>query len=210
MVRTLALLLVIPLTTGAGWEVLRYRGIPPHVVDFRADGLRIEVDGSAAPIVYPLASPARVLGLRAEGQLVGALRTDAQRQGQRGADDYALRIGLVEVGTRRPGWVERTMAPAWVRRLFALAPPNLGIAGIRFFNVAVSPAQVGRSRTHPASDLITERIVAAPDATGRISVTVDLDAPIETTAIWISADGDDTRSRFTLTLDRLELRLDDR
>lgn len=207
MLRTLALLLVIPLTTDTGWEVLRYRGIPAHVVDFRSDGLRIEVDRSAAPIVYPLASPARVAGLRAEGQLIGALRTDAQRQGQRGADDYALRIGLVEVGTNRPGWVERTMAPAWVRRLFALAPPNFGIAGIRFFNLGVSPTQVGRFRTHPASALITERIVTAPDATGRFGVTVDLDTPIDTAAIWISADGDDTGSRFTLRLDRLELHL---
>ncbi|BCS32438.1 hypothetical protein TBR22_A16520 [Luteitalea sp. TBR-22] len=204
----LALLLVIPLTTGVGWEVLRYRGIPPHVVDFGAEGLRVEVNASAAPLVYPLDSPRWVRGLRAEGRVVGALRTDARRQGERGADDYALRVGLVEVGTRRPGWLERKVAPAWVQRLFALAPPDLGIAGIRFFNVAVSPSQIGQSRQHPASALISERVVAAPNANGGFTITVDLDAPLETAAVWISVDGDDTRSRYTLALARLELRLE--
>ncbi len=204
------MLLVIPLTTGSGWEVLRYRGIAPHVITFGADGLRVEVNASAAPLVYPLDSPQWVRGLHAEGRIAGAVRTDAQRQGQRGADDYALRVGLVEVGTRRPGWLERKMAPAWVQRLFALAPPHMGVAGIRFFNVALSPSQVGQSRQHPASALISERVVAAPDATGRFTVAVDLDAPIETAAVWISVDGDDTASRFTLTLPRLELRLADR
>ena len=205
----LALLLVIPLTTDSGGEVLRYRGIAPHLVAFGADGLRVEVNASAAPIVYPLDSPLRVRGLRAEGRIAGSVRTDAERQGQRGADDYALRVGLVEVGTRRPGWLERRMAPAWVQRLFALAPPHLGVAGIRFFNVALSPSQVGQSRQHPASALISERVVTAPDATGRFTVAVDLDAPIESAAVWISVDGDDTGSRFTLTLARLELRLAD-
>jgi len=209
MLWPLALLLVIPLTADAGWEVLRYRAIAPHVVAFGAEGLRIDVNASAAPLVYPLDSPRRVRGLRAEGRIVGTLRTDAQRQGTRGADDYALRVGLVEVGTRRPGWIERTLAPTWVQRLFALAPPDLGIAGIRFFNVALSPSQIGQSRQHPASPLITERVVSAPDASGRFTVAVDLDTPIESAAVWISVDGDDTGSRFTVTLTRLQLQLDD-
>lgn len=206
---TLALLLAIPLTTGAGWEVLRYRGIAPHVVAFGPEGLRVDVNASAAPLVYPLDRPRRVTGVRAEGRIVGTLQTDARRQGARGADDYALRVGLVEVGTRRPGWLERRMAPAWVERLFSLAPPDLGIAGIRFFNVALSPSQVGQSRQHPASALISERVVTAPDGSGRFTVAVDLETPIESAAVWLSVDGDDTGSRFTLTLARLELRLGD-
>ncbi len=209
MLWPLALLLVIPLTTNTGWEVLRYRGIAPHAVAFGADGMRVEVNASAAPIVYPLDSPRWVRGLRAEGRVTGQMRTDPKSQGQRGADDYALRVGLVEVGPRRAGWLERAMAPAWVRRLFALAPPDSGVAGIRFFNVALSPSQVGQSRQHPASALITERIVTAPDTTGRFIVDVDLDAAIESAAVWISVDGDDTGSRFTLALARLELRLTD-
>jgi hypothetical protein len=57
--------------------------------------------------------------------------------------------------------------------------------------------------------LITERVVSAPDASGRFTVAVDLDTPIESAAVWISVDGDDTGSRFTVTLTRLQLQLDD-
>ena len=204
-----ALLLVIPLTSAANWEVLSYRNIPAHAVRFDNDGLRIGVNRSAAPIVYPLASVPRVRGLRAQGRIDGQLLTTAARQGQPGADDYVLRVGLVEVGSRRPGWMERRLAPAWMRRLFDLAPADAGIAGIRFFNVGLAPWQTGRSRQHPASDLIVERVVSVPDVDGRITMAVDFGAPIQVAAIWISADGDDTGSRFTLTLDRLELLLDE-
>jgi hypothetical protein len=207
--RLAALLLAIPLTSGANWEVLSYRNIPPHTVRFDTGGLRIDVDRSSAPIVYPLAPARHVRGLRAQGRLEGQLRTTADRQGEPGADDYALRVGLVEVGTRRPGWMERRLAPAWVRRLFDLAPPDAGIAGIRFFNVGIGARQLGQARQHPASALITERVVAVPDADGRIRLSADFDVPVHTAAIWISVDGDDTASRFTLTLDRLALLLDD-
>ena len=207
MIRLAALLLAIPLTSATGWEVLTYRKIPAHAVRFDAGGLRIDVDRSAAPIVYPLATARHVRGLRAHGRLEGQLRTTAAQQGQPGFDDYVLRVGLVEVGTRSLGWMERRMSPAWLRRLFDLAPPDLGIAGIRFFNVGLAPQQVGQSRQHPASDHIVERVVTVPDLQGRIVLSVDVDVPVHTAAVWISADGDDTASRFTLTLERLELLL---
>jgi len=36
---------------------------------------------------------------------------------------------------------------------------------------------------------------------------VDLDAPVPTAAVWISADGDDTQSRFQVTITTLDLLL---
>ena len=208
MTRLAALLLVIPLTSGANWQVLKYRGIPPHEVRFEANGLRIDVNASAAPIVHRLDQVVRVRSVWAKGRIDGELRTTAARQGQQGADDYVLRVGLVEVGERTPTWLERRLAPAWVRRLFELAPAGSGIGGIRFFNVGIAAEQLGRSRRHPASDLIHEEVVAIPDGSGSFVVDVRLQRPIPTAAVWISADGDDTRSRFRLTLERLELTLD--
>ena len=149
MNRLAVLVLAIPLSSNVNWEVLTYRGIPPNVAHFETAGLRIDVDRSAGPIVYRLTEVRQVRGIRAEGSAVGKLRTTAARQGQKGEDDYVLRVGLVEVGSRRPGWLERRMAPAWARRLFDLAPPGLGIAGIRFFNVGLAPDQMGRSASTP-------------------------------------------------------------
>lgn len=201
------LLLMLPLTMGDGWEVLSYRGIPSHTVSFGDAGLRIDVNASAAPLIYPLSPVRRVSRLRVRGRVTGALRTTADEQGQPGADDYVLRVGLVEVGARQPGWLERRLAPEWLRRLFDLAPPGLGTAGIRFFNVGLSPDQIGDTRRHPSSDLITERIVTVPEEDGTIAMAVDLAAPIDASAVWIGADGDDTASRFSLLITRIELGL---
>jgi hypothetical protein len=200
-----ALLLVIPLTSDDGWQVLSYRGIPAHEVGFSEAGVTIQVKRSAAPVIYPLASPMMVEAVRARGRIRGTLNVSPDRRGQTGSDDYALRLGLVQVGQRRPGFLERRFAPPWLRTLFGLAPPGAGISRVQFFNVGVSRAQLGQSRQHPSSELLHERIVAIPRTDGGFAFEVQLDSAVEVAAVWISADGDDTRSIFTLIVEGIEL-----
>ena len=166
LLAVVAATLLLPLTGDEGWEVLRYRNIPPHIVGFGPNGMRIEVNASAAPVIRPLDTPRRVRRLEARGRIEGRLQTTAAEQGRTGHDDYTLRVGL-------------------------------------------AASQIGDARQHPASDLIRERIVAVPAPDGTFTLTVDLDTPIETAAVWISSDGDDTRSRFVVTLERLALVTDD-
>jgi hypothetical protein len=138
------------------------------------------------------------------GRVDGQLDTTAERQGLQGADDFVLRVGLVEAGTRRPSFVERRLAPGWVRFLFSLAPPDQGVGRIRFFNLGLSASQIGWARTHPLSSLIHETVVAAPEPDGTFTIVAQApDTPV--LALWLSADGDDTSSRFTVRVDALEL-----
>lgn len=200
-----ALLLVLPLTSDQGWHMVAFRGLPAHEVRFGGDGLTVRVDRSASAIVYPLASVTPVHFLRASGRVRGTLDVSADRQGERGFDDYALRVGLVEAGGRPPGFFQRRFAPEWLRMLLDMAPRGIGIASVRFFNLGTAPAQIGQSRRHPLSDLLHERVVAAADADGRFEIDVRLEAPVETMAVWINVDGDDTGSRFTVTIEHLAL-----
>lgn len=203
----LAAILIVPLLTDSGWQVLSYRRIPRHAVSFSKQGLEVRVRRSAGPIVYALPSPALVHGLHARGQLAGRLNVARDRQGARGSDDYALRVGLVEAGERRPSLRERVLAPLWLRTLFRLAPPGRGVSSVVFFNLGTDPSQIGPRRRHPQSGLILEQVVAAPRPDGRFDLSVSLDHPIETLAIWIAVDGDDTASTYDLRLEALELRL---
>jgi len=200
-----ALLLVIPVTSDRGWQVLTYPKIPSHVVQFREEGLRINVTRSASPIIYPLATSVRVKRLRARGRIEGVLDVNADVQGQRGFDDYALRLGLVEEGPRRLGVLERRLAPDWVRRLFSLAPSGSGISHVRFFNLGIASEQIGQARQHPLSALLHEQVVAVPSADGFFDFSVSFEAPIPTVAVWLSSDGDDTKSVYVITLQAIEL-----
>ncbi len=157
------------------------------------------------PLVYRLARPTIVSHVRAEGEVEGRLRVKPSDQGRSGFDDYALRLGIVEAGSRRLGRFERLTAPHWLRTLFDLAPPPTGIGRVRFLNVGVAPSQVGRARKHPMSDLLEERVVAAPDEQGYFHIDEPLAPPPTALGIWLSADGDDTGSCYSMLLHRLEL-----
>lgn len=198
--------LLVPLADQTGWQVLQYRSLPPHRIRFSAAGLEMAVDGSAMPVIYPLAPRLRVKSIRVKGRLEGALRVPPERQGEKNFDDYALRIGLVEPGERTLNFVQRQLAAAWVRKLFELAPKGSGISRIHFFNLGTERSQIGRQRQHPLSDLIVEKVVAVPAADGRFDFVHTLDSPLDTIAVWLSSDGDDTGSRFTVLIEHIELR----
>jgi hypothetical protein len=203
----LAAVVAVPLTSADGWQVLSYRRIPPNQVTFADGGIEIAVDRSAGPVLYPLPSPLTITRLDARGQVVrGSLDLPSGRlQGQKGYDDFVMRVGVVETGERRLGLWERLFAADWLKKLFALAPPDAGISRVRFFNVAYDASTIGLSRRHPSSDLVHEEIVVSPDASGGFVIAVALDPAPEVAAVWLAADGDDTGSRFTVRLSSLVL-----
>jgi hypothetical protein len=196
---------LVPLSEQTDWQVLQFRNLPPHRIRFSEAGLEIMVDGSAMPLIYPLSRATRVKEIRIRARFEGALRVPADRQGEKKFDDYVFRIGLVEPGERTLNPFERQLAAPWVRKLFELAPKGGGISRIHFFNVGTDKAQIGRDRQHPISDLILEKVVAVPRADGRFDFAHALEPPLETIAIWLSSDGDDTGSKFNVLVEQIEL-----
>lgn len=191
------------------FEVLAFRHIPLTTATTTRSGLRFVVDKSAGIVVYRLPKPMRLARVRAEGRVDGVLNVTAAVQGAKGADDHAFKLGLVESGDRRPTMMERWFAPPWLKRLFALAPERGGIGGIWFLNVGVSTAQIGRNRTHPANDLLHERFVSAPDSGGRFAIDEAVTGRAPILALWLTADGDDTGSRYTVVVHQIDLHAHD-
>lgn len=195
--------IAIPLDDQAKWQVLQYSRIPPHKVQFGKGGLEMAVERSAMPLVYPLPKPLAVKRIRVRGRVEGRVNIPAGRQGEEGYDDYVFRVGLVEPGNRTLGSIQRRFVASWVRKLYELAPPGGGISGIRFFNVGID--QLGRSRQHPLSELIREEVVALARPDGRFDFEHALAQPLQTIAVWLSSDGDDTKSSFTVKVEAIEL-----
>jgi hypothetical protein len=197
--------LPIPLGEQDKWQVLQYSRIPPHKVQFTKAGLEMQVERSAMPLVHPLGKPFATKRVRVKGRLEGTLNIPSGRQGEEGYDDYVFRLGLVEPGKRTLGSVQRRFVADWVKKLYELAPPGSGISGIHFFNVAAEKSHVGKKRQHPLSDLIREEVVALPRADGRFDFEHVLAQPLQTIAVWLSSDGDDTKSTFTVRVEAIEL-----
>ena len=195
----------LPLGRTISWQFMSYRKIPPNTFSATPAGLEIGVASSAAPAVFPLTNQLQVTELRVSGKITGSLKVPPDKQGQKGFDDYAIRVGLVESGSRTLNWSEKLISADWVKSLFSLAPRGTGISKIHFFNVGTDPMQVGFTRTHPLSDLIVETVVAVPDSDGHFTFTNRFARPMNVIAVWIACDGDDTKSTFAVTLNKVEL-----
>lgn len=198
--------LAIPLGTAGQWQVLEFRKIKPNIVHFSDQGMRIEVDGSGGPLVHKLPAPAKVKGLSAAGKYTPKLKfPDGVKQGDKRGDDFGVRIGLVVKGEKRLSWVKAKVAPKWVNKLYELAPKDTGIDRIEFVNIVEDKTLLGKHRTHPKSDHLVERFVAATADDGSFTLNYEWKEPLDVLAIWISSDGDDTKSNFIVDLKEILL-----
>jgi len=195
---------IAPVQDSAGWENLHYRRLAPNQVEFTPAGVRIKVRSSASPLIYTLAAPRRVSKVRVRLQVSGALA--APVDGKKWDEDSRFRLGLVVSGDKRLSVWSKAAAPAWVRRLFSLAPSGGGIDRIVFLMLGRSPAKVGDARRHPTSELIEERIAwVVEKENGELKLDAVLDPPLAVSALWISADGDDTESAYEVLVESIEL-----
>lgn len=197
----------VPVSDRSSWCLLAFDHVPRHVVRFSPGGLDIAVRSSAMPLLCPLEQTIRVSSVRVRGRISGKLQVPPERRGQTGHDDYTLRVGLVEPGPNPIGARQLKSSPNWVKALSDCAPPGSGIAKVHFLNLAVDRSEIGRKRQHPLSKLLEEEVVAAPQSDGSFDFTHAIEPAADTCAIWISTDGDDTKSSFEVTIERIDLDL---
>lgn len=198
--------LLIPLDQQGSWEILKYRSLKPNAVQFSAEGLHIEVNGSASPLIYPFSKAVKVSGILIKGRLQGEISIpQGKHQGAKGADDFTVRIGLVLAGSKRLSKWQSLVAPDWIKRLHALAPSDGGIDHIEFFNVYQDSTLAGTTRQHPKSELLVENFVVAANADGEFELKKSFLPFKEVIALWLSSDGDDSSSKFAVTIKSIQL-----
>ncbi len=183
---------------------MTYRRIPPNAVEFSSSGLSIAVRSSASPLIHALRAPRRIKKVIVRLEVAGILAKPAEAA--KWDEDSQFRLGLVVNGDKRLTGLSRALAPDWVKRLFSLAPNGGGVDRILFLMMGRPPARIGDKRLHPNSGLIEERIVwLAVDGRGTRVLEADINPPLPVSALWISADGDDTGSAYALRIESIEL-----
>ncbi len=185
----------------SSWLSLKFNKIEANQVVFADNQLRIDVKASAGPVVHKLPKPLTALGFRVKGSVSGKKVVESSPFDE----DSFLRVGVVAAGKQTLSGPRRWLAAAWVKKLFELAPPGSGIDKIHFFAITNRPDLVGKTRTHPKSDLIVETIVHSLSDTGDFDFTYRFKEPIQAVALWLSVDGDDSKSSFSTTLSKIEL-----
>lgn len=197
--------IVLPLQEQGNWQLLEYSSLASNRVEFHDRGMLVSVDRSASPTVYPLDGVSRVARVSVKGELTGLLDVDPARQGQAGADDFSLKVGLVVAGDKRMNFLQRLISADWIKTLYGLAPADTGIDRILFLNAVQDESRLGLERQHPLSELIYERNVWVLDRSGPFELHYDLESPLDIVAVWLSIDGDDSGSNYSMLISRLSL-----
>lgn len=197
---------IIPLNQNQ-WHSLSYSSLPANRVNFSSGKMLIDVQNSASPLIYPMTqNPKGIKKISIQGHSAPLIQIDsAEKQGQEGFDDFALRLGLVLLGDKRLNTIESLLAPDWVEKMFALAPQDQGIDHILFLTAVSSPQILNQKRVHPLSEYLHECYVWLMNRPGDFSYSYTFKTPQQTGALWISADGDDTQSHFQISIHKISM-----
>jgi hypothetical protein len=189
------------------WQSLKYNSIPANQVTELAQGLQIRIDASASPLIYVFDETQTINQVSVKGMISGLpVIPQELKQGEKGADDFPFRLGLVLEGDKTLNFVQRLIAAQWVKILFGLAPEDTGIDHIMFLNLANQGFQPTSNilRKHPGGKgLITETYIGQIAADQDFNFSYNLRMPEKVIAFWISADGDDTGSSYALTVNSI-------
>ena len=189
------------------WQVLMFDNIPANQVSQTENGLKIKINKSASPLIYVFDEPQTIMSVSAMGQMGQLpLIPKDQQQGEKGADDYPLRIGLVIKGEKTLNFMQRLISAKWVKTLFDLAPDGTGIDHVLFLALSNGGSMPGTAvGVSKNSKLFAQTVVKQVNPEEPFDLSYTLDTSKSVLALWISADGDDTKSIFELEINSLTL-----
>lgn len=196
--------LIIPTQNFRDWKIEKFSKIPKNEVSASKEGLRIKVENSASPFIFPLKTNKKILGFKIEGEFLGLPQfSDITKQGEKGFDDYALRLGFVIRGDKKLTGLKRLIAADWVKNLFSFVSDESGLDRVLFFNVTQHQNQLGKERLHPSTDLFEEHFFKLVSAPGPFLYEHQFKTKQDVAALWLSIDGDDTKSKFEVLISEL-------
>ncbi len=198
----------VPLDLSNGsWQSLNYQNIPANNVTQLESGLKISVEASASPLIYLFDQAQTIQDVVVRGTMGDLPNIPAEdNQGDIGADDFPFRLGLVLSGDKTLSFGQKLISPEWVKTLFSLAPQGTGIDQVMFLNLTNPEPIDWDMREHPFSNGLFKEIIAGHvNADESFVMRYQLPQEREVLGLWISADGDDTNSAFSLELSEIML-----
>ncbi len=196
--------IAIPLDKKDVWTELSFKKIQSNKVEYSPTGIKVSVNNSASPLVYKLDRFYKITGFEVDLKVDGDLKNEPY--GKTIEEDSLFRLGLVVEGKQTLSGVKKLFAPDWIKKLFSLAPEGAGLDKIYFFNVGRSTESLSVKRNHPKTDLMVEEIIVVRKKTEpALKIKYQLAIPLNVPALWISIDGDNSKSTYVTTIEKLTL-----
>lgn len=185
------------------WNVVKYSSIPQNDVLNIEDGLEISVHHSSSALVYKFKEVIKVQNIKIRATLIGDLNYKGKSPGDKSADDFPLRLGLVLKGNNQLNFFQKTIAPDWLIKLNKMASSFGGfdkINSLIFYTTRPS----FEKREHPLSSYFLEEI-GGQFNNNVLNIKHSYSVPKEVIGLWLSSDGDDTKSSFKVIIEEINL-----
>jgi hypothetical protein len=200
---------LVPLDHSAQWKHINFDKIPANKVTFEKS-LSIEVNESSSFLVFPLQKLQKVESFEIKGSYSGGLSLpEGKEQGYDKADDFVMKFGFILPGEEQLTGLKKWLAPKWVKKVYAMAPKDQGLDHLELFAITEQEKMIGKKRIHPASDFFHEEYAYLLKDKGEFIFKKKLEKPIETLALWLSSDGDNSKSRFKIKIDEIKVQFAD-
>jgi hypothetical protein len=188
--------IIIPFDQSS-WDHIQFGKIKANNVTHSKKSISIQVNNSSSFLIHALKEEILISQISISGMTTGEINNSLE--------DSVLKVGLVIPGSKKLTPPKSWFAKKWIKKVYKLAPKGKGLDHLEMFVVTTDKSKIGTSRYHPASDFFKENFVFNAEKNKEFKLTYKLKAPIKTMAIWLSADGDDTKNKFQTTIKSIEL-----
>jgi hypothetical protein len=187
-----------------GWHTVNFSNLPQNEITVTAKGMKTKVASSSSALVYPFAKPLLISKIAFEGSTEGYPTLNSETaEAEIKADDYVLRLGLIEKGEISPTFFERLFAPHWLKELRSFWKED-SFQRLILLKVAQNEPK-GSVRKHPSSKFIEEEVVKSGHRPQDLAFTHEFIPPISSLGLWLQSDGDGTHSEFIVEGKKLEI-----
>ncbi len=202
--RFMLAVVAVPLGDTSVWKELQFSSLPANKVSYEKSSLKVEVNHSASPLIHRFSEIRNIKQIDVELEIIGQMNSEKIKKWTDFEEDSYFRMGLVKQGNDRPSRLKMLFAPEWVKTLFSMAPKGTGLDKIYFYNVTAQKNLVGKMRSHPKSKYMhEENVIAFSPEEKNTNFKIELPQPMSLAGFWISIDGDDSKSTFTVLIKKL-------
>lgn len=185
------------------WHKVKYSKIEPNTYENIDQTLKIKVKKSSSALVYKFEKPKEIKSLTTSLKFTGKLAYKNNSPGEKGAEDFPIRVGLILSGNKQLNFFQRAIAPKWLIQLNDLGKKSGGFDKI-YSLIFYDKQPKFDYREHPLSKYFQEKVATQITREG-IEYIHQYKKPMKVIGLWISADGDDTNSSFEVEIKKLDL-----
>ena len=182
-------------------EHIQFAKIKTNRITYHNKFLQIDVEDSASFLLIPFVTVKKIKKVSFEWQSEGSPKVkNSQHEQERKGDDAVFKLGLLLLSDEQPF---HPFASSWMKRVDKLLnyPSEKMI-----YLVADAKHKAGEQWISPYNKRVTMIAVKSiVNKQGWYQASYQFEQPMDTVALWLMADGDNTHSRFTSRIKNIKI-----